>query len=75
MKLNALLMLSAVIVVVAVPAVAQDEPAVTTTQLAEHIYQLTTDQGAYTTTTLASVGPDGLLLVDGLQAPADFSDQ
>ena len=40
------------------------EPAITVHQLTEHLFQLTTDQGAYTTTTLASVGPDGVLLVD-----------
>lgn len=41
-----------------------EEPAITVHQLTEHLFQLTTDQGAYTTTTLASVGPDGILLVD-----------
>ncbi len=45
-------------------ATAQDSSSVTVNQLTEHIYQLTTDQGAYTTTTLVSVGDDGLLIVD-----------
>jgi glyoxylase-like metal-dependent hydrolase (beta-lactamase superfamily II) len=41
-----------------------------TTQLADTLYLLTTDQGAYTTNTIASVGPDGVLLVD-TQAASD----
>ena len=39
-------------------------PAIKVTRLGETLYQLTTDQGAYTTNSLASVGADGLLLVD-----------
>lgn len=37
---------------------------VTATRLSNNLYQLSTDQGSYTTNSLASVGPDGLLLVD-----------
>jgi len=37
---------------------------VTVTRLSETLYQLSTDQGSYTTNSLASVGADGLLLVD-----------
>jgi len=43
---------------------ADDPPGVTVTRLSETLYQLTTDQGSYTTNSLASVGADGLLLVD-----------
>ncbi len=39
-------------------------PAVAVTRLGETLYQLTTDQGAYTTNSLVSVGADGLLIVD-----------
>ncbi len=34
------------------------------TQLTEKIYQLTTDQGSYTTNVLLSIGEDGILIVD-----------
>jgi cyclase len=43
---------------------------VKTTKLTDKLYLLTTDQGAYTTHTIASVGEDGILLVD-TQAEAD----
>ena len=49
---------------------AQDTDPVTTRQLTDHLYLLSTDQGAYTTNTIASVGEDGLLLVD-TQADTD----
>lgn len=52
----------------AASARAQDST-VTVRQLAEHIYLLTTDQGEYTTNTLASVGEDGVLLVDTQAEP------
>jgi len=45
-------------------AVDQKEPEITVTQLTDTLYQLSTDQGSYTTNSLASVGPDGVLLVD-----------
>jgi cyclase len=48
---------------IATRAGAQDST-ITVTQLADHIYLLSTDQGDYTTNTLASVGDDGVLLVD-----------
>ena len=38
--------------------------AVQITRLGDTLFELTTDQGAYTTNSLASVGDDGLLLVD-----------
>ncbi|MCP4567011.1 MAG: MBL fold metallo-hydrolase [FCB group bacterium] len=43
---------------------AQDKPVFQTTQLTEHLHMLTTDQGAYTTNTIVSVGDDGILIVD-----------
>jgi glyoxylase-like metal-dependent hydrolase (beta-lactamase superfamily II) len=36
----------------------------TRVQLTEHLFQLSTDQGEYTTNTLVSVGEDGVLIVD-----------
>jgi len=51
-------------VAAAVTGAAQEEPTIKVNQLNDRLYQLTTDQGAYTTTTIASVGPDGVLLVD-----------
>jgi len=43
---------------------------VVTVQLTDHLYLLSTDQGEYTTNTIASVGSDGVLLVD-TQAEGD----
>jgi glyoxylase-like metal-dependent hydrolase (beta-lactamase superfamily II) len=43
---------------------AQDTPKITVTKLTDQIYRLSTDQGDYTTNTLAFVGEDGVLLVD-----------
>ena len=55
------------------PARAQVE-GIETTKLRENLYLFTTDQGAYTTNSLAFVGKEGLLLVDtqarGADAPA-----
>jgi len=64
MRTRSMLTLVVATVMAVAPAMAQDEPAIKVIQITEHIYQLITDQGAYTTTTLVSVGPDGLLLVD-----------
>jgi glyoxylase-like metal-dependent hydrolase (beta-lactamase superfamily II) len=46
-----------------VVAMAQEEP-VEVRELADHLYLLSTDQGSYTTNTIALVGDDGVLLVD-----------
>jgi len=51
-------------------AAAAEKETVKTTKLSERLYLLTTDQGAYTTNTIASVGEDGVLLVD-TQAEGD----
>ena len=59
-KLLALIMLF----FLGVTVMAQDEPIFKQTQLTEKIYQLSTDQGNYTTNTLVFVGDDGILLVD-----------
>jgi glyoxylase-like metal-dependent hydrolase (beta-lactamase superfamily II) len=49
---------------------ADEESAIQTTRLTERLYLLTSDQGEYTTNTIASVGEDGVLLVD-TQAETD----
>ena len=43
---------------------AQESPAYEVTQLNDHIYELTIDGGGYTVKVIASVGRDGILLVD-----------
>ena len=43
---------------------AQNSPEITVSQLTDHIYRLTTDRGSFTTNVIASVGEDGILLVD-----------
>jgi glyoxylase-like metal-dependent hydrolase (beta-lactamase superfamily II) len=40
------------------------KPTIEVTRLSEGLYRLTTDQGAYTTNSLAFAGSDGVLLVD-----------
>lgn len=45
-------------------AVAQDESPFKKVQLTDKIYQLSTDEGSYTTNVLLFVGDDGILLVD-----------
>lgn len=47
---------------------AQDQPEFEVTQLADHIYKLSIDGGGYTVKVIASVGEDGLLIVDAGQA-------
>jgi glyoxylase-like metal-dependent hydrolase (beta-lactamase superfamily II) len=49
---------------------AGEDPAIEVTRLTETLYLLSTDQGSYTTNTIASVGADGVLLVD-TQAATD----
>ena len=51
-------------VLAASAAMAEDDSTFTVTNLTDNLYLLTTDQGAYTTNSLAFVGDDGLLLVD-----------
>ncbi|MEE9441720.1 MAG: MBL fold metallo-hydrolase [candidate division Zixibacteria bacterium] len=43
---------------------AQEEQLLTTVRLTDKIYQISSDQGDYTTNTLVSVGEDGILIVD-----------
>ncbi len=45
-------------------AAEKEATSITTTRLTERLYQLSTDQGAYTTNSLVSVGSDGILIVD-----------
>lgn len=49
---------------VCIMAQTQNENRLTTVQLTDKIYQISVDQGAYTTNTLVSVGEDGVLIVD-----------
>jgi glyoxylase-like metal-dependent hydrolase (beta-lactamase superfamily II) len=49
---------------------AQEEPAIKVTQISDHLYLLSTDQGSFTTNSIVSVGGDGILLVD-TQAESD----
>jgi len=51
-------------------SIATADETVKTTKLTDRLYLLTTDQGAYTTHTIVSVGEDGVLLVD-TQAESD----
>lgn len=60
----------AVLVAVAGTMIAEDGSEIDVIRLTDTLYQLTTDQGAYTTNTIASVGEDGVLLVD-TQAEGD----
>lgn len=46
---------------------AQAEPVWEVTRLTDHIYELTTDGGGYTVKVIASLGEDGVLLVDAGQ--------
>lgn len=48
-------------------AVSQDKPVFDVTKLADRIYKLSTDGGGYTVKVIASVGDDGILLVDAGQ--------
>jgi glyoxylase-like metal-dependent hydrolase (beta-lactamase superfamily II) len=56
--------------VAAVVIAAEDEPTIEVARLTDSLYLLSTDQGSYTTNTIASVGDDGVLLVD-TQAQSD----
>jgi glyoxylase-like metal-dependent hydrolase (beta-lactamase superfamily II) len=55
---------------VAVLTASGEEPKIQVSELTEGLYLLSTDQGSYTTNTIASVGDDGVLLVD-TQAETD----
>ena len=46
---------------------AQESSTYAVTQLTDHIYKLTIDGGGYTVKVIASIGPDGVLLVDAGQ--------
>lgn len=58
------IMIAVALAVSVAAAAAEEAPTVEVRRLTERIYMLSTDQGDYTTNTLASVGEDGLLLVD-----------
>ncbi len=57
---------SITLAVLLVPAAghSQQDPSVTVTQLTDKLHLLSTNQGSYTTNTIAFVGDDGILLVD-----------
>lgn len=61
---NFILMQLTVFFLISVMSVAQEESPVKIVQLTDQIYQLSTDQGSYTTNSLIFVGDDGLLIVD-----------
>jgi cyclase len=48
----------------ATPLQAQDKKVFDVTKIAENLYELSTDAGGYPEKVVASVGPDGLLIVD-----------
>jgi glyoxylase-like metal-dependent hydrolase (beta-lactamase superfamily II) len=54
----------------AISTASGEEPKIQVSELAEGLYLLSTDQSSYTTNTIASVGDDGVLLVD-TQAETD----
>jgi cyclase len=54
-------------IVPAVFAFAQEEPVFKVTPLSDNIYELSTDGGGYTVKVIASVGDDGILIVDAGQ--------
>jgi glyoxylase-like metal-dependent hydrolase (beta-lactamase superfamily II) len=67
MKACTVLILTACLIGVAATAFAQEEDKMDVTQLAEHIYELSYDGGGYMVKVIASVGDDGVLLVDAGQ--------
>ncbi|UCE25400.1 MAG: MBL fold metallo-hydrolase [Candidatus Zixiibacteriota bacterium] len=73
MKRNALITLTVLIVLAALPCQAAEAVDITVTPLADHIYELSYDGGGYTVKVVASVGDDGLLLVDAGQK--EYADQ
>jgi glyoxylase-like metal-dependent hydrolase (beta-lactamase superfamily II) len=73
MKHHHTAVIAVLLVMSGVAAVAEDEPAVKVTRLTDNLQMLTTDQGAYTTNSVAFVGDEGVLLVDS-QAANDAPD-
>jgi len=63
-------MVATAVVFFVLPVMASENGAVEVSRLTDRLYLLSTDQGSYTTNTIASVGSDGVLLVD-TQAEAD----
>jgi glyoxylase-like metal-dependent hydrolase (beta-lactamase superfamily II) len=63
MKYPASTVIAVVVLLGGVGAAAQ-EGSITSTRLTEQLHLLSTDQGSYTTNTIAFVGSDGVLLVD-----------
>jgi len=67
MKRHTIGLLAALLMLSPTPILAQEGNTIDVTQLAEHIYKLSWDGGGYTVKVIASVGDDGLLLVDSGQ--------
>lgn len=59
--------LAIVATMLAATAFSQDKPVFEVNRLTEHLYELTTDGGGYTVKVIASIGSDGILLVDAGQ--------
>jgi cyclase len=66
----AFVILAAFVILSAFPVWAQESGEIDITSLADHIYKLSYDGGGYTVKVIASVGDDGLLLVDTGQKDA-----
>jgi len=64
MKQTIRMLFAALLIVSATSVYAQDSSLFKVTELTENLYLLTTNQGEYTTNTIALVGDDGILLVD-----------
>ena len=61
------LVLAVAVSLTAVSSTAEEQPSYEVSRIADHIYELTTDGGGYTVKVIASVGTDGLLIVDAGQ--------
>ena len=67
MKLARLIFLTLTGVIMTMSIHAQENSTYAVTQLTDHIYKLTIDGGGYAVKVIASIGPDGVLLVDAGQ--------
>ena len=67
---RSLLILAIGLLAIAATGFAQEDELMDVTQLADHIYKLSYDGGGYTVKVIASIGDDGILLVDAGQKQA-----
>ena len=70
MKRNVCITLALLVAIATLPCHAGEDVEIAVTQLADHIYELSYDGGGYTVKVVASVGDDGILLVDAGQKAA-----